>query len=208
MEHLVRAGGLLIAVLVLTAAFIIVPRFVSTPEILDDYGLYSGGDNSEEWANLTTKYADSLACQACHENEYSLWVESQHGAVICETCHGPGKEHLEQNINLITDSSREFCGRCHSRLPARPVDFPQVDLEEHGGESTCLTCHNPHNTTFQIATLHQIPHGLEGRDNCLACHGTSGIMPFPGNHEELSKDTCLICHIQEKIGNADADFTS
>ncbi|MFH1003469.1 MAG: c-type cytochrome [Chloroflexota bacterium] len=39
-----------------------------------------------------------------------------------------------------------------------------------------------------------IPHSLEGRDNCLSCHGPNGIVPFPANHAGRTNDTCRACH--------------
>ena len=78
MEHLVRVGGLLAAVLVITALAILVPRWVSPPDFLEDYGLYRGTDDSEEWANWPQQYADSSTCKECHEDKYAVWAESQH----------------------------------------------------------------------------------------------------------------------------------
>ena len=194
MEHLVRAGGLLAAVLVATALLILLPRFVSTPEILDDYGFYGGGDNSEEWADWQGQYADSSTCNGCHEDQYTLWIDSQHSSVVCETCHGPGREHMENGAAMETEDSREFCGICHGVVLGRPDGFPQVDLGGHGGSSACTTCNNPNDTGFESIDIPAVPHGLEGRAECTLCHGEDGIMPFPGDHSGLSSETCLRCH--------------
>ena len=40
----------------------------------------------------------------------------------------------------------------------------------------------------------KIPHPLEGRDNCLACHGPGGVKPFPASHAGRTNDICLVCH--------------
>ena len=39
-----------------------------------------------------------------------------------------------------------------------------------------------------------IPHTLEGRDDCLMCHGETGIKPFPADHAGRTNDTCTACH--------------
>jgi len=39
-----------------------------------------------------------------------------------------------------------------------------------------------------------IPHPLEGRDDCLQCHGESAFNPFPADHSGRSNDTCTTCH--------------
>ncbi len=43
-----------------------------------------------------------------------------------------------------------------------------------------------------------IPHPLEGRDNCLACHatGAAGAPKFPDNHVGRTNDMCVMCHTQ------------
>jgi hypothetical protein len=52
----------------------------------------------------------------------------------------------------------------------------------------------PATTTAVSAPL--IPHSLEGRDNCLACHQTGvGDAPaVPADHAGRTNDICLTCH--------------
>jgi hypothetical protein len=42
--------------------------------------------------------------------------------------------------------------------------------------------------------LPAIPHSLEGRENCLMCHGPQGFKPNPPDHEGRTNETCLSCH--------------
>jgi len=42
-----------------------------------------------------------------------------------------------------------------------------------------------------------ITHGLEGREDCLFCHGADKAMPVPADHQGWSNDTCLSCHATE-----------
>ncbi len=189
MKHLVRAGALLLAVLVIV---FVLPRVLPTPAALEPYGFYRGGNNAEEWVNQPMQYAEPLLCNECHQDKHGVWQKSRHSTVSCESCHGPGNAHIEGKASLVMDTSREFCGLCHDRLLSRPRGFPQVDLEEHGGQSACVTCHNPHDP--RSGALPQIPHILEGRTDCLLCHKAGGIKPFPQGHEGRSQDTCLNCH--------------
>ena len=39
-----------------------------------------------------------------------------------------------------------------------------------------------------------IPHTLEGRNDCLMCHGENGVVPFPADHAGRTSDTCTACH--------------
>jgi len=190
-KHLIRAGALLLAVLVI--AFV-VPRVIPVPAFLEDYGFYPkrSAENAEEWASLPIQYVDHSICRDCHQDNYGAWEKSKHSTVSCENCHGPGQAHLEQGASLEVDTSREFCGVCHDQLPARPKDFPQVDLKEHGGQAACVSCHNPHEP--QIGKSPQIPHSLEGHTECLLCHGEGGIKPVPEDHQDRGQDTCLSCH--------------
>ena len=43
-----------------------------------------------------------------------------------------------------------------------------------------------------------IPHPLEGRDNCLACHetGAAGAPQVPANHAGRTNEMCQLCHQQ------------
>jgi len=198
MGHLVRAGALLVAVLAGTIVLIALPRLVSPPQALDSYGFYGGRDNSSEWATWPESYADPNTCNACHEETHSLWAQSKHGGVSCENCHGPGKSHEEQGTSLTVDTSRELCKLCHDKVVGRPKDFPQVDLTTHGGEALCITCHNPHDPMRRALTpAPQISHTLEGRADCLLCHGRGGIKPYPADHAGRTSHTCLFsyCHI-------------
>jgi nitrate reductase cytochrome c-type subunit len=43
-----------------------------------------------------------------------------------------------------------------------------------------------------------IPHAIEGQENqCLACHYTGSIEPFPADHESFTNPMCLSCHSLE-----------
>lgn len=46
----------------------------------------------------------------------------------------------------------------------------------------------------QTYAMSPIPHGLEGRDNCLSCHGEGKIKPFPANHKGRDNKSCVQCH--------------
>ncbi len=39
-----------------------------------------------------------------------------------------------------------------------------------------------------------IPHTLDGRSDCLSCHGPQGIKPYPANHAGRTNDMCRACH--------------
>ncbi|MBU2534906.1 MAG: hypothetical protein ABIK32_05835 [Chloroflexota bacterium] len=208
MEHLVRAG---LVVLIVLAVIVVVPRVVPAPAIFEEYGFYpkSSDENTEEWASLPVKYVDNVSCSSCHQENFSSLKEAEHSGVSCETCHGPGKDHIDTGIGMEIDNSREFCGLCHDSVVARPSEFPQVNLDEHGGQSNCVTCHNPHSPLEALTSdvssdkrvavsIPAVPHTLEGREECLLCHDTGGLKPYPLDHEGREQESCLSCHESNK----------
>ncbi|MDP6509928.1 MAG: cytochrome c, partial [Dehalococcoidia bacterium] len=113
---------------------------------------------------------------------------------------------------------RDQCLGCHA---SGAPDFPQVP-EDHAARTNdiCTNCHSasvspaPSPTpTAPVATATPepeerekgekpeegpsgIPHTLEGRDQCLGCHG-SGIPSFPqvpDIHAGRTNDICTLCH--------------
>jgi hypothetical protein len=51
-------------------------------------------------------------------------------------------------------------------------------------------------SAYGLAALQipQIPHSTEGREDCLACHGASQLVPFPEDHAGRTDEMCLGCH--------------
>ncbi len=202
MRHLVRAGAILLAVLILV---FVVPRVMPTPAFLEEYGFHpqKNEENTEEWASLPIRYAQSSVCIDCHQDKYSMWRKADHRTVSCENCHGPAKAHLETKAPLVVDTSRELCGTCHTQLVSRPSSFPQVDMEEMGGYAECVTCHDPHDPRAGMPP--QVPHPLEGRTDCQLCHGPHEpwvVMPPEVPHTLEGRTECLSCHGPQEFRGA------
>ena len=229
MKHLVRAGAILFGVVFL--AFVL-PRLLEIPPSLEDYGFYpkSPEQNAQVWASQPLRYADPAECSTCHATNYENWQQSAHGTVLCENCHGPGVDHIKENVKLNVNTSPELCLQCHGEAVGRPVDFPQIDPAKHAGQQECVTCHNPHSPQFgnlpSIPTSApnetppapqstragsprsesddddeeeeegppSVPHSLEGRSDCLLCHATGGLEPYPADHAGRPSESCLSCH--------------
>ncbi len=110
---------------------------------------------------------------------------------------------------------RADCVLCHGENGVKP--FPT----DHAGRTsdTCQMCHQPGQAATEATEPAQtpaatpapaaaetpaasaasgIPHSIEGQENqCLACHYTGSIKPFPANHESFSNQMCLSCHSPE-----------
>ena len=37
-------------------------------------------------------------------------------------------------------------------------------------------------------------HEVQGKEQCLTCHGAKGISPMPANHADRPVESCLVCH--------------
>ena len=101
----------------------------------------SGGGNNVEALTVTPdddkdkdKYVGSETCQACHEDQFKQFSGTKHSKLAnlegwkdkvqgCESCHGPGKDHVEGSgdktkiISFKNKNSKEIsetCLTCHA----------------------------------------------------------------------------------------------
>jgi hypothetical protein len=128
------------------------------------------------------------ACDDCHTTTsfegatipaemHPIPLIGAHLRATCNVCHADG-EHVPEYV----------CTNCH-----RP---PENHLK-----GTCETCHTPEGWVDSAAILTaaapQIPHALEGRDDCLVCHDPDGeIEPAPQGHKSAGyvSEQCQLCH--------------
>lgn len=92
----------------------------------------------------------------------------------CLTCHGPGGD---KPVPADHDG--------------RPVD-------------SCTTCHMVDDGAQSgtppagVSVAPRIPHAIVApQDQCLTCHATGGLKPFPANHAAFTVDNCQTCHQPE-----------
>ncbi|MBI2917426.1 MAG: hypothetical protein HYY01_05455 [Chloroflexi bacterium] len=191
MTHFIRAAALL-GMLVL--AFLLFRSPPST-NLLARSGFFQVNNqaaNEVKWASLPVGLLQPSTCQDCHQQEYRAWEKSAHQSVSCVSCHGPAREHVEDGARLAVDQSREFCELCHAQQVSRPSKFPQIDPDSHGGQTTCVTCHDPRAPKFGP----RVPHSLDGRYPCEGCHipGVKEPLEIPDSHAGRPSETCTQCH--------------
>lgn len=106
---------------------------------------------------------------------------------------------------------RQDCVICHATGVGGAPKFPA----DHTGRTSamCQGCHKPGAATKPSSassssapaaqatkpapgTPPKIPHPLQNRDNCLACHatGVGGAPKTPASHAGRTNDTCKGCH--------------
>jgi len=87
---------------------------------------------------------------------------------------------------------RDDCLACHQTGVG---GAPRVAADHVGrANETCGQCHQP--VGVEPTALPTIPHPVEGRDACLACHedGLGGASKIPDDHVGRTDETCHLCH--------------
>ncbi|WKZ32388.1 MAG: hypothetical protein QY316_10780 [Thermodesulfobacteriota bacterium] len=55
---------------------------------------------------------------------------------------------------------------------------------------------NPGLSALDRRSAPYIPHGTDGKENCLACHGHGATSPYPQKHLGWKEASCTRCHVQ------------
>ncbi len=180
-------------------------------------------------ANTGRTYEMGLAkkCVLCHadktDDKSAAPAEGSYG-VGCESCHGPGRDHIAavqsgSGSELKMQDSRkwggervnEVCGRCHRSFSAIPLTgadanntarFQPYGLElspcfqKSGDRLSCITCHDPHTDAST---------DLQHYDTiCLTCHSGSKIPKH--DDKTVTAATCKVnptngcvnCHMPKR----------
>lgn len=180
-------------------------------------------------------YAGSDTCVTCHEAEGNALKGTEHARAKnprtpaaklgCESCHGPGQAHVddEKNGNIrkfaeMKPSERsETCLQCHNR-----GDHAAWEGSGHDRRNlSCTTCHSVHNAkssehqlvkanqTELCATCHRVQVSKteravaqmpvrEGKMSCSSCHNPHGSI---SNVKALKvgssvSESCTSCHTE------------
>lgn len=145
-------------------------------------------DKAESATDESFGYVGAETCKTCHEDKYESYIKTAMGNKLnpdtpaakheCETCHGPGKAHVDagggKGVGGIKNPSVK------SPLPVKEKN------------AICLQCHSAGNRAMWQGSMHQSK-GL----SCTNCHSMHA-----GNPKNLAKptqpETCTQCHKQIK----------
>ncbi len=174
------------------------------------------------------KYVGTKACADCHDEVVEKFKSNVHGRIIagetpigqtgCETCHGPGSVHIEnedpskiinpKKIDAVPASA--ICLRCHTG-----DEHTNWNGSEHSlNDVSCVSCHKIHNNNneyllvkpepqlcydchkdvrakFYYPTHHPVN---EGKMKCSDCHANHGSLLNNLKSDERLNDLCLNCH--------------
>lgn len=152
-------------------------------------------------------YVGSEACQACHEDQFKNYSGTKHAklkdvaswkdkAQGCESCHGPGKAHLEDATNpanIISFKNKsskqisETCLSCHSGKETHN-NFRRG--EHWRNDVGCTDCHSPHAAPAKLSSGESI--AFVGSN-----HRSPGIAT-PAMLKADEPQLCLSCHSEQK----------
>ena len=140
-EHLFR----LAAIFVLGTLLFLVFKAVMTPKDFGKYGHYRPA-SVEQMAARPIAYAGQKACAECHTDIVEQRALARHKNVACESCHGALAKHADgtDETKPTRPDGKTLCARCHAAKTGKPKRYPIVDIKEHAGDESCLTCHKPH----------------------------------------------------------------
>jgi predicted CXXCH cytochrome family protein len=183
----------------------------------------SPGFPEEKPANYETAFGRVLTpgferkCLTCHGEPRKIGPHIETG-VTCESCHGPGRQHLsgiaaksadKQIVNpkrLPVREQMSVCAQCHSGfsvvedpLPDDLLISDQVTAlsnsecwRQSGGNITCTNCHDPHQDAPRAVLVQR------SESTCLSCHALKAK-----DHAALCPvnrtGDCVECHMPDEI---------
>ena len=105
----------------------------------------------------------------------------------CVTCHSTGLAGAPKYPADHTGRTNDMCRMCHQPGSASTSGSPTAAPVGAG---------TPQPTTNPAGGPPKIPHPLQNRDNCLACHqtGVGGAPKVPADHAGRTIDMCQGCH--------------
>lgn len=162
-------------------------------------------------------------CTSCHDFE-PVYSRTPHAKVECETCHGPGSEHVENGGGMTLSFTNKparwtarQCMACHQK----ETDVFALRASAHGDSSiSCASCHQVHPERPNFGLLkgdqksacggcHQATMAdfrkpfhhplLEGAMKCTDCHSPHAEERRPLRRLAVgTEEGCVSCHSDKK----------
>jgi DmsE family decaheme c-type cytochrome len=182
-------------------------------------------------ADKSADYVGSETCLACHEEITNKFATNPHShlallhggkGVTCESCHGPGREHVEGGGDLTKifrfsqASAKQIDAKC---LGCHVSAHPNFERSAHGRASvSCTSCHSVHKFGEELKLLkaseptlcytchtdlkpafaqpfhHKVDEGLMKCSDCHNPHGTFQSTQLKSTHDQNA--ICTKCHTE------------
>ena len=156
-------------------------------------------------------YVGTKVCLGCHTSQAKLFEHTMMGRLLklgklqCETCHGPGSEHVRQgggrgvggiisfrpkDPNRTAEQDNAICLGCHER--GQRTLWPGSVHQERG-----LYCTNCHTIMKAVSRRNQLKTAWQP-DTCFQCHKDRRAQMFESAHMPMrpseGKVVCSDCH--------------
>lgn len=165
----------------------------------------SSGSNT---SGQNESFVGKETCLTCHQDldkelEKTLHGKSampgspaSSGELMCETCHGPGKAHVDSGdkkdiksfSRLSARDSTQACMTCHEQNTSH---FDWASSMHAARNVSCASCHSVHNpkSEAQLKTV-------RASDTCSTCHKDKALKNRKSSHMPVNegKMECSTCH--------------
>jgi predicted CXXCH cytochrome family protein len=186
-------------------------------------GQWSETGHASAWEGLQNSGHAQAFCEGCHTtNElgnvltaaagYNASPEERYHDVTCESCHGPGLEHVQNPSNATIPSApidvgvdnTQGCGECHQGAHHPFAD--QWETSGHAvngfaaGRSGCNNCHSGNGALARWGVEDAyLEAGSTVAITCATCHDPHGSdnpanLRFPVGGVEIELNLCSQCH--------------
>jgi DmsE family decaheme c-type cytochrome len=165
-------------------------------------------------APADSNYVGAEVCKACHDEAFSKFSKTKMGRLFllqarspkeanaCESCHGPGKAHVDAGGGkgkggLITfakddktpvEKRNQVCLGCHAK-------GARLFWQGSAHESRDVACTNCHKIMEQVSPKAQLAKATE-IETCGTCHLQKRAQTMRSSHMPVreGKMTCTSCH--------------
>lgn len=179
------------------------------------------------WEDLQESGHAAATCEGCHSVSdkgnpatgavaYDATKDARYHDVQCESCHGPGFEHLQDpavvqpyaHLGLGEDQAGG-CGECHSGTHHPFAEewgsSRHANTENHAAENaSCVACHEARGI---LAAWGVTSNYADKNDpevipiTCGVCHDPHGSpnskqLRFPINVADIEQNLCMKCHLR------------
>jgi len=165
-------------------------------------------------APTDSNYVGAETCKGCHDEAFSKFSKTKMGRLFlhqarspkeanaCETCHGPGKAHVDagggkgkgglitfaKNDKTPVEKRNEVCLGCHTK-------GARLFWQGSAHESRDVACTNCHKIMEQVSAKSQLAKATE-IETCGTCHLQKRAQTMRSSHMPVreGKMTCTSCH--------------
>ena len=159
-------------------------------------------------------------CLTCHGAPRAHGTQVETG-ITCESCHGPGQQHLaalsahSADLGILNPGklpvrdSMQACSQCHAGSSVIEDPMPDDTLisdqvtafknmecwRQSRGAITCTNCHDPHQDAPHPALV------AKTEKTCLRCHGAT-VTKHAGLCPVNRTTGCVGCHMPDQVRGA------